>query len=257
LAHGTPMLQAGDEFGRTQNGNNNAYCQDNELNWIDWDGIPKQGRDLVDFVRQLIALRRTFPILHRGRFIVGQYNETLDVKDATWLSPSGAEMTPEQWEDPRAKCLGVVLDGRAQPTGIRRRGADATVLLVLNAHHDVVEFTLPTIPEGDSWVCLIDTNVPHRIEDALQEFGDSYELAGFSLLLFALEPKGRRSRTVPAGRPPCSTSPSTPSRATTPTTDRSPNHRSFMPPTGQAPLRLIQGPPPYPHGSWPLPSRRS
>jgi isoamylase len=200
LAHGTPMLQAGDEFGRTQNGNNNAYCQDNELNWIDWDGIPKRGRDLVDFVRKLTALRKTFPIRHRGRFIVGQYNEALDVKDATWLSPSAAEMTSEQWEEPNAKCLGVVLDGRAQPTGIRRRGADATVLLVLNAHDDVVEFTLPTIPEGDGWVCLIDTNVPHRIEDALHGFGKVYEITGFSFLLFALEPKGRRSRTARAGR---------------------------------------------------------
>jgi isoamylase len=71
---------------------------------------------------------------------------------------------------------------------------------VLNAHHDVVEFTMPTIPEGDSWVYLIDTNVPHRIEDALHGFGEVYEVTGFSFLLFALEPKGRRSRTARAGR---------------------------------------------------------
>ena len=79
LAQGTPMLLAGDEFGRTQNGNNNAYCQDNELIWIDWDKVANGGSDLIDFVRKLIALRKAYPILHRGRFIVGEYNEALDV----------------------------------------------------------------------------------------------------------------------------------------------------------------------------------
>jgi glycogen operon protein len=200
LAQGTPMLLAGDEFGRTQKGNNNAYCQDNELNWIDWESVADGGSDLIDFVRKLIALRKAYPILHRGRFIVGEYNEELDVKDATWLSPSGEEMTPEQWQDPNAKCFGVVLDGRAQPTGIRRRGADATLLVVLNAHHDVVEFTLPTVPGGDSWLCLIDTNVPDRIQGTPHDFGKMYEVTGRSFLLFALEHKARGSRSVRTGR---------------------------------------------------------
>jgi glycogen operon protein len=110
LSQGTPMILAGDEFGRSQNGNNNAYCQDNELNWIDWANMRNESHDLVDFVRKLIALRKAYPILHRGRFLVGEYNEELDVKDATWFSPSGDEMTPEQWQDPNARCLGVVLD---------------------------------------------------------------------------------------------------------------------------------------------------
>jgi isoamylase len=200
LAHGTPMLLAGDEFGRTQNGNNNAYCQDNELNWIDWDQIPDGGGDLVDFVRKLIALRKAYPILHRSRFIVGEYNEVLEVKDATWLSPSGEEMALEQWQDPNAKCFGVVFDGRAQPTGIRRRGADATILLVLSAHHDVVEFTLPAVPDGDSWLCLIDTTVPDLMEDAPHEFGEVYKVTARSFLLFALENRGRQSRAVRTGR---------------------------------------------------------
>jgi isoamylase len=200
LAHGTPMLLAGDEFGRTQNGNNNAYCQDNELNWIAWDMIPRGGGDLVDFVRKLIALRKAYPILHRSRFITGEYNKALDVKDATWLAPSGTEMSPEQWEDGTAKCFGVVFDGRAQPSGIRRRGADATILLVLNAHHDVVEFTLPPVPDGDGWLCLVDTNVPDRIEDELHEFDAIYEVTARSLLLFALEHRGKRSRAARTGR---------------------------------------------------------
>jgi len=199
LSQGTPMMLAGDEFGRTQHGNNNAYCQDNELNWIEWAKIGQGGKDLVDFVRKLIALRKAYPILHRGRFLVGEYNEELDVKDVTWFSPTADEMTPEQWQDPNARCLGLVLDGRAQPTGIRRRGVDATILLVLNAHHDVVEFTLPTVPEGDSWLCLVDTNVPDRIQENPHPFGEVYEVTGRSFLLFALARTNRQSRSVRAG----------------------------------------------------------
>ena len=109
-------------------------------------------------------------------------------------------MTPEQWQDPNAKCFGVVLDGRAQPTGIRRRGADATLLVVLNAYHDVVEFTLPAVPDGDSWVCLIDTNVPDRIQDTPHDFDEVYEVTEQSFLLLALERKAKGSRSVRTGR---------------------------------------------------------
>jgi isoamylase len=199
LSQGTPMLLAGDEFGRTQNGNNNAYCQDNELNWIDWEGMSPAGKALVDVTRTLIALRKAYPILHRGRFLTGRYNEELDVKDVTWLAPTGEEMTEGQWMDGNAKCLGMVLDGRAQPTGIRRRGADATLLLVVNAHFDVVNFTLPAIPDGDSWRCLIDTNAPDRIEESSFGFGEAYEVTGRSLLVLALQQKDRASRSVRVG----------------------------------------------------------
>ena len=198
LSQGTPMLLAGDEFGRTQNGNNNTYCQDNELNWLDWPAVAAGGQEQIDFVRKLIALRKAYPILHRGRFLTGEYNEELDVKDATWVSPTGAEMTQEQWQDPRAKCFGVVLNGRAQPTGIRRRGDDATILLLLNAHHDVVDFILPNMPEGDGWHCLLDTNTPLEIHDRPHEFGDVYQVTGNSFLLFALARMERDSRSVRA-----------------------------------------------------------
>ena len=193
------MLLAGDELGRSQQGNNNAYCQDNELNWIDWGHVSEDGKKLVDFVRKVIALRKAYPILHRARFLIGQYNEELDVKDATWLAPDASEMSREQWEDPRALCLGVVLDGRAQPTGIRKRGADATLLIIMNAYHDVVEFTLPSVPEGDSWRCLLDTNVPERIKETPHDFGEVYEVTGRSFLVFALERKGQQSRSVRTG----------------------------------------------------------
>lgn len=160
LSHGTPMLLAGDEFGHTQHGNNNAYAQDNEITWLDWLRITANGRSLREFTRKLIATRKAFPILYRSRFLVGSHNEELDVKDVTWLAPSGEEMTTDQWQDGNAKCFGLLLDGRAQETGIKRRGSDATMLLIYNAHYDVVNFTLPAVAEGRSWIGLIDTNQP-------------------------------------------------------------------------------------------------
>jgi isoamylase len=187
LSLGTPMVLAGDELGRTQRGNNNAYAQDNEINWLDWEGIGDDGHELLEFVRRVIAIRKSYPILHRGRFLTGQYNEELDVKDVTWLTPDAAEMTQEQWDNGLTKCFGMVLDGRAQPTGIRQRGSDATLLVLMNAHHDVVNFKLPDVPEGKRWKRLIDTNLPSTTERPHFEFGHMYQVTGRSLLLFVLE----------------------------------------------------------------------
>ncbi len=194
LSQGTPMVLAGDEFGRTQRGNNNAYCQDNEISWVDWEGIDADGRALTDFVNKLTTLRHALPVLRRGRFLVGAYNEALDVTDVKWLSPTGDELTPEQWDDPSMRCFAMLIDGRAQATGIRRPAADATLLIVLNAHHDLVDVTLPEIPGSQQWTCLIDTNMPVR--DELPEFdsGDTYQVTGRSLLLFALHGRGSTQR---------------------------------------------------------------
>ncbi len=186
LAQGTPMLVAGDEFGRTQQGNNNVYCQDSELAWVDWE-LDDEGVSLLAFTQRLIALRHRYPILRRGRFLVGEYNEELGVKDVAWLSPCGNEMTDEQWTDSNARCLGMLMDGRAQPTGIRRSGADATLLLILNAHHDVVNFTLPEVAQGNAWQCLIDTNLPDVAHTEQLAFGHEFIVTGRSLLLFELQ----------------------------------------------------------------------
>ncbi|MCU9948337.1 glycogen debranching protein GlgX [Pseudomonas sp. PDM13] len=186
LSQGTPMLVAGDEFSRTQQGNNNVYCQDNELGWVDWE-LDDEGRSLLDFTRRLISLRRAYPILRRGRFLVGEYNEELGVKDVTWLSPCGNEMTEEQWQDGNARCLGMLLDGRAQPTGIRKSGADATLLLLLNAHHDVVNFRLPEVAQGTAWTLLLDTNRPDERSLERFEFDTEFTLTNRSLLLFELQ----------------------------------------------------------------------
>jgi isoamylase len=182
------MLLAGDEFGRTQRGNDNAYCQDSEISWLDWD-IEEEGRSLIGFVQRLTELRRHYPILRRSRFLTGEFNEELGVKDVTWINASGTEMRPEEWDDSNMRCFGMLMDGRAQPTGIRRRGEDATLLLVLNAHHDLVEFTLPETPGGREWSLLIDTNLAEGAEPKNFATGDQYGATGRSVLLFALRPE--------------------------------------------------------------------
>jgi len=109
----------------------------------------------------------------------------LGVKDVTWLAPHGEEMTIEHWEDGNNRCMGMLLDGRAQPTGIRKAGSDATLLLIVNSHHDVVNFALPEVPQGIYWNRLIDTNNPNARSERF-DFNNEYALTGRSLLLFEL-----------------------------------------------------------------------
>jgi len=195
FSQGTPMLLAGDEFARTQRGNNNAYAQDNEISWVDWDGIDEDAAELIKFTRNAIEVRRENPILRRGRFLSGAYNETLDVKDVTWLTPAAEEMAETNWKDGLARSLGMMLDGRAQPTGIRRRGTDVTMLLILNAYHDVVKFRLPKVVGGRNWVALVDTNRPDLGRHGRRKpfrLGHEYLVTGRSLLLFRLARESQR-----------------------------------------------------------------
>ena len=190
LSQGTPMLVAGDEFGRTQNGNNNAYCQDSEISWVNWN-IEEKGQALIDFVTRITSLRSRFPILRRNRFLTETYNEELDVKELTWINAGGGEMQSGDWDE-AAQSIGLILDGRAQPTGIRRRGADATMLLIYNAWHDLVEFTLPSHGGTDQhWTLMIDTNISEEAEkreDQTFKSGAVYGVTGRSFLMFALVP---------------------------------------------------------------------
>jgi glycogen operon protein len=186
LAQGTPMVLAGDEFARTQGGNNNAYCQDNEISWLNWE-LQEKNEQLVAFTRRLIRMRHKYPILRRNLFLTGQYNEELGVKDLTWINANGSEMEQEHWGDTNMRCFGMLLDGRAQVTGIRQRGKQATLLIVINDYHDLVEFTLPECPGGDTWSLLVDTNITDNSEKGSFKVGDSYGVTARSLLLFALE----------------------------------------------------------------------
>ena len=97
-----------------QRGNNNAYCQDNEMSWLDWEAIDDEGEALTSFVRRLTMLRRAFPLLRRRRFLMAEWNEELQVKDVTWMNAAGSEMEPEHWGDANMRCFGMLLDGRAE-----------------------------------------------------------------------------------------------------------------------------------------------
>jgi glycogen operon protein len=180
------MLQAGDELGRSQLGNNNAYCQDNEISWVDW-GLAEKNGSLIDFVRKLTGLRHKYPVLRRSRFLTGEYIEELGVKDVTWINANGGPMEQEHWEDTSIKCFGMLLDGRAQRTGIRKHGDDDTVLIVLNGYEGLVDFTLPQAALGSDWSLLIDTNIPDAPSGQKFKFGEVYQVTGRSLLLLVLD----------------------------------------------------------------------
>jgi isoamylase len=194
LSQGTPMLLAGDEFGRTQQGNNNAYCQDDEISWVDWQ-LLEQNAHQVRFVRKLTALRRKYPILRRSRFLSGEMNQEIGIREITWINATGSEMQEEQWTDDLMKCFGMLLDGRAQATGIRQRGQDATILIVLNAYHDVVQFTLPGTTDSAFWLLLADTNQDDaELVKTAFEPGDVYEVTGRSLLVFSMVAETERAK---------------------------------------------------------------
>jgi glycogen operon protein len=195
LSQGTPMVLAGDEFGRTQQGNNNAYCQDNEISWVNWD-IEEEGESLIRFVKKLTALRRKYPILRRNRFLSGAMNERIGIKEIAWINATGAEMQEEHWTDELMLCFGMMLDGRAQPTGIRQRGQDATILIVFNSYHDMVKFTLPGDTDNAGWLLLIDTNQPDDDNAMRPTFpaGATYDVTGRSLLMFTMAAQAEGAR---------------------------------------------------------------
>jgi isoamylase len=159
LSQGVPRLVAGDEFGRTQSGNNNAYCQDNELSWVDWR-LRQENPHLVDYVQLLIGIRRAHPSFHRRSFFQGRPIRGATVKDITWLAPSGDEMTDDEWSKSFARCLGMFLAGDAlgedDDRGLPLHDAD--FILFLNAHHEQIDFVIPFLPAPRGWNVVIDTS---------------------------------------------------------------------------------------------------
>ena len=156
LSQGVPMILGGDEMGRTQGGNNNAYCQDNEISWFDWDN---QDGELVAFTQRLISLRRSHPVFRRRHFFQGQPLHGEDVSDITWFRADGTEMTDKDWREGYAKTLGVFLNGDAIPDLDARgeRVTDDSFLVLFNAHHEPVDFVLPAEHFGERWVKVLDT----------------------------------------------------------------------------------------------------
>jgi len=193
LSQGTPMVCAGDEFGRTQNGNNNAYCHDDEISWVHWN-LDEDQQALVKFFRRLTALFHLYPVLRRSRFFTGEINPAINVKDVTWIDANGSEMKAETWDNERTRSFGMLLDGRAQVSGIKQQGHDVTLLIVFNAHHDVVKFKLPRSAESSGWSRLIDTNDP-QLPAQHFKLRAVYEVTGRSLLLFERVPLTKRLRS--------------------------------------------------------------
>jgi isoamylase len=159
ISQGVPMVLAGDEVGRTQEGNNNAYCQDNAINWLDWNWDDARWH-LLNFTKKMIALRREHPLLRRRDFFRGaEIVPGRGRKDVTWLKPDGQEMTPEEWQKDFARSLGMWLDGAQLPETDPRGHAlhDASFLVLFNAHHDVIDFQLPDPGPGGAWLAEVDT----------------------------------------------------------------------------------------------------
>ena len=157
LSQGVPMLVSGDELSRTQNGNNNAYCQDNELSWINWE---KADKDLINFTKQLIHFRHKHPTFRRRRWFQGLPIKGIGVEDIGWFQPDGSEMSEEHWNQDFAKSMAVFLNGH----GIRSVGprgehvTDDSFYIIFNAHHEPLEFKLPARKYGTNWVKVIDTS---------------------------------------------------------------------------------------------------
>jgi len=194
LSVGVPMISGGDEMGRTQHGNNNAYCQDSELSWTHWN-LTQEQRDFLVFTRRLVHFRRSQPTLTRRKYFQGRSIRGAEVKDIYWLDPSGREMTDDAWNAPFVRSLGVLMVGNAIGD-IDERGqlvSGDTLLILLNAHFESVPFVLPAAEEGHEWGRIFDTIDPYPME-ARFSGGTKYALQGRTVVLFTLEKHQHRRR---------------------------------------------------------------
>jgi isoamylase len=188
LSQGVPMLCAGDEYGRTQQGNNNAYCQDNELSWLDWSEAQREAR-LFEFTRALIAMRREHPIFRRPKFFQGRKIRGQEIEDIMWFNANGEEMSDEEWTTPHGRCLGMLLSGDDIDvrTFENEPILDRTYLLLFNSHHEAVSFTLPG-REKVRWEAILDTadEDGFLLEPKGYGSGDDYEMTARSLSVLRL-----------------------------------------------------------------------
>ncbi|WP_245646921.1 glycogen debranching protein GlgX [Microtetraspora niveoalba] len=183
LSQGVPMLSHGDEMGRTQGGNNNAYCQDNETSWVDWSDT-RENRLLLDFTRRLSRLRRDHPVFRRRRFFYGRPERGShdELSDIAWLTPSGTEMTDQDWRNGYARALAVFLNGDAitEPDRRGRKITDDSFLLLFNAHNEVIRFTVPT-GFGEMWTTALDTARPIAADARVCRAGEEVPVSGRSV----------------------------------------------------------------------------
>ena len=188
FSQGVPMLCGGDEWGRTQNGNNNAYCQDNEISWFNWERDEKQNQ-LLGFTRKLIQLRRDHPVFRRPKFFQGRRIRGSEIRDVMWFNPGGSEISEEEWAHPFVRCLGMLLSGDTmgvfnfEGEPIR----DDTFLLLINAHYEPIPFVLPG-QEHIEWQLVLDTMSAEGFFTEPKKFasGDDVDLSGRAACLLQL-----------------------------------------------------------------------
>jgi len=203
LSQGVPMILGGDEISRTQNGNNNAYCQDNETTWVDWS-LDDRKIALVEFTQKLIQMRRDHPSLHRRKFYQDRAIRGTEEKDIAWLRPDGQEMSDEEWGLGWVRCLGLMLNG--ETIGDVDEGGepikDDTFLILLNCHHEPIQFFVPKPPRADKWEIIIDTNDPAL--EANSRFSDpdtAIDLVPLSLVVCRAPEQPPVSRLLTMDRP--------------------------------------------------------
>ncbi len=214
LSQGVPMLLAGDELGRTQKGNNNAYCQDNEISWVDWK-LDRPRRELLEFARMLIGIFHRHPVLRRSHFFQGRRIRGSEVKDLAWFRPDGKEMTEEDWTNPEVRCFGLRLAGDAIEE-VDSRGnplLDDTLLILLNAYHEPIPFVLPAHRRKLHWWVIFDTADPASWRAQRRLRGAApYPLDGRSLALLRLRQHTEGGEENGAIAPPARRCPSVESR---------------------------------------------
>jgi glycogen operon protein len=188
LSQGVPMLPAGDEWARTQQGNNNAYCQDNEISWLNWN-LDDEQKALLEFTKRLIRLRHDHPVFRRPKFFQGRRIRGSEIRDVMWFNPGGNEMTDEEWNSPSVRCLGMLLSGDTidvqtfQGEPIR----DNAFLLLINAHHEPLQFVLPG-QQRVKWELILDTASPDGFLEKPTEHvsGDELEIKNRATTLLKL-----------------------------------------------------------------------
>ena len=195
------MICGGDEISRTQRGNNNAYCQDNEVSWFEWR-LDRRARELLAFTRQLISLRREHPVLRRRQFFQGRRIRGSEVKDLVWFRPDGKEMTDEDWNQGYIRSLGLRLAGDAieERDEKGRPILDDTLLVLLNAHHEPLPFTLPAHKRSVRWQMILDTvaTKPSKKQSTLLRGGTRFTLHERSLAVLRLQKEAMDERTFPS-----------------------------------------------------------
>ncbi|MCU0552270.1 MAG: glycogen debranching protein GlgX [Leptolyngbya sp. Prado105] len=173
LSQGIPMIVMGDEMGRTQAGNNNAYCQDNPLSWLDWERCQQEDSDLLSFTQELIQFRQSHPVFRRQRWFQGQAIHGSSVSDIAWFNPDGQDMTSDQWCNGYAKAIAVFLNGNELPDRGPKGGRirDSSFLLLFNAHWEMLDFVLPARLRQRRWRAVINTKEPRFITEKISFTG--------------------------------------------------------------------------------------